>query len=335
VAPFWVGVGLQFSVSAGIALWLVGMYFYLYWRYGEHVFRIFVEKPLFIIPRGQPVPEGEEVSFPTTDGLTLRGVYFKSPRQRRGVILFGLEFGSNRWSAWAYVQHLVEAGFDVLAFEPRNQGDSDRMPGYEPMQWLTHYEVNDARAALAWLKGRPDADPRGVGFFGISKGGNAGLYLACHDRSILCCVTDGSFGTYTTLVPYMRHWFRIYNTNVRMHGVLPSWYYGLVGMKVLREIEKRLGCHFPHLEKSMARLCPRPWLLIHGEADTYIKPEFAQALRERARACSELWLVPGAKHNQALHLEGPAYRERVLRFFERHLADPAVPSPAGQGSGSG
>jgi pimeloyl-ACP methyl ester carboxylesterase len=321
VALFWTGVALQLSVPVGVVLWVVGLYYYLYYRYGGNVLRIFLEKPLFNIPRGQPVPEGQDVSFPTPDGLTLRGCYFATPQpRRRGVILFGLEFGSNRWSAWPYCQHLVEAGFDVFAFEPRNQGDSDSMPGYEPMQWLTHYEVTDTRAALVYLKSRPDADPRGVGFFGISKGGNAGLYVASHDPSVLCCVTDGSFGTYTTVVPYMRHWFAIYNSNHKMHNILPSWYYGWVGLKVLRGIEKQLRCNFPHLEKSIRRLPPRPWLQIHGELDTYIKPEFAEALRARARECSELWLVPGAKHNQALHLEGEAYRERVLRFFEQNLA---------------
>ena len=50
------------------------------------------------------------------------------------------------------------------------------MPGYDPLQWVTDYEVRDAEAALAYLKSRPDADPRGVGFFGISKGAGAGLH---------------------------------------------------------------------------------------------------------------------------------------------------------------
>ena len=48
---------------------------------------IFLEKPLFIIPRGQPVPGAEEVRFPTGDGLPLHGFYLKAPVPRRGVIL--------------------------------------------------------------------------------------------------------------------------------------------------------------------------------------------------------------------------------------------------------
>ena len=166
-------------VAAPVLGWM--RYSYLIRKYLHNMLRIFQEKPLFVIPRGQPLPEAEDVRFPGSDGLRLRGCYWHATRPRRGVILFGLEFGSNRWSCRPYCEYLVEAGFDVFAFEPRNQGDSDKQPGYEPLQWLTDFEVRDAESALAYLKGRADADPRGVGFFGISKGGNAGLLAASRD----------------------------------------------------------------------------------------------------------------------------------------------------------
>src|SRR5205807_2537227 len=82
---------------------------------------------------------------------------------------------SNRWSCSDYCHFLVDSGFDVFAYEPRGQGESSPHPGYEPLQWVTDLEVRDAQAALAYLKNRDDMDPKGVGFFGISKGGSAGL----------------------------------------------------------------------------------------------------------------------------------------------------------------
>jgi alpha-beta hydrolase superfamily lysophospholipase len=328
VVLFWVGLGVLWSVPLTIAAALVVQHFYLRWKYLHLIVRIFQEKPLFIVPRGQPLPAAEDVRFPTTDGLSLSGCYLRTPRPRRGVILFGLEFGSNRWSCWAYCEHLVAAGFDVFAFESRNQGDSDGLTGYEPLQWVTDFEVRDTQAALAYLKGRPDADPVGVGFFGISKGGGAGLLAASDDPYVRCCATDGAFATYTTLVPYMRHWFRIYNNRYLVQGLLPSWYYGIIGLAGLRAIERERGCHFPHLERAMRRLAPRPLLMIHGECDTYIKPEMAQALFEYAREPREFWLVENAKHNQALHVAGDEYRRRVLEFFLRHLPSGAVPVPA-------
>jgi fermentation-respiration switch protein FrsA (DUF1100 family) len=331
VFQFWLGLALVCSAPVLVAVALAIQYCYLRWKYLPMMVRIFQEKPIFIVPRGQPATNAEDISFPTADGLTLRGCYLPTSYPRRGVILFGLEFGSNRWSCRAYCEHLVEAGFEVFAFESRNQGDSDAQPDYEPLQWVTDHEVCDVQAALAYLKSRPDADPRGVGFFGISKGAGAGLLVACRDPYVRCFVTDGVFATYTTLVPYMRQWFRIYNQTYSLQGLLPSWYYGLIGLAGLSQTARARGCTFPHLERALPLLAPRPLLMIHGEADNYIRTEMAQSLFNSARGPKEFWLVPGAKHNQALHLAGDDYRRRVLAFFEQHLAgsppDPTVAKP--------
>jgi dipeptidyl aminopeptidase/acylaminoacyl peptidase len=330
VVLFVVGLFLVCFPGLFILVWMIQCYRWLVRTYLHLVVRIFQEKPLFIIPRGQPLPQAEDVHFPTTDGLQLRGCYLKTAGPRRGVILFGLEFGANRWSCWGYCEHLINAGFDVFAFETRNQGESDSMAGYEPMQWLTDYEVQDSQSALAYLKGRPDADPSGVGFFGISKGGNAGLLAASKDPFVRCCVTDGAFGTYSTVVPYLRQWFRIYNHRREFHALMPNWYIGMVGRVAINKVEKARHCRFPDLEKSLGRIAPRPLLLIHGEADTYIRADMARALFHHARRPKEFWLVKDAKHNQALLANGAEYRARVLQFFEQHLAIREAPlSPLG------
>jgi pimeloyl-ACP methyl ester carboxylesterase len=307
-------------VPLAIFLFLLGLHFYLCRYYLDYMCRIFQEKPLFIIPRGQPVPEAEDVRIETSDRLTLAGCYLKTKAPRRGVIMFGLEFGSNRWACVQYCDHLLEAGFDIFAFEARNQGDSDRLESYEPLQWVTSYEIEDTRAAIRYLKGRPDADPRGIGFFGISKGAGAGLFVAAEDPWIRCCITDGVFATYTVLVPYMRQWFRIYNKGYFVQGLLPSWYYGNIGKVGLRRIEKQRNCRFPYLETLVGKIAPRPMLMIHGGGDTYIRPEMAKALFEKVGEPREFWLVDNAKHNQALQLANGEYRKRVREFFERHLA---------------
>jgi dipeptidyl aminopeptidase/acylaminoacyl peptidase len=317
---FWLGVLLMVSVPLVVLGALVFLSFYVRYKYMHRVPRIFVEKPVFIVPRGEPIPEAESVRFPTSDGLTLQGCYLKGATPRRGVILFGLEFGSNCWSCLPYVEHLLAAGFDVFAFEPRNQGTSDAMPGYEPLQWLTEYEVEDTRAAVRYLRSRPDADPRGVGFFGISKGGNAGLFVASTDPYIRCCVTDGAFGTYLTVVPYMRHWMRIYSARYTLQSLAPSIYYEWFARSVLRIVERERHVRYSIVEWTLSRLAPRPLLMIHGGEDSYIRPDMARALFERAREPREFWLVPGARHNQAMQLAEAEYRQRVLTFFETHLS---------------
>jgi predicted alpha/beta hydrolase len=322
VVLFWLGLIVVLFPPGFVLVWMCRLYRRLLRDYVHLIARIFQEKPLFNIPRGQALPEAEEVRFPTTNGLKLAGCYWKTGVRRRGVILFGIEYGANRWSCRNYCEHLVEAGFDIFAYEPRGQGESDPMPGYEPLQWLTDYEVQDAQAALAYLKGRPDADPRGVGFFGISKGGNGGLFAASRDPYVRCCVTDGAFGTYSVMVPYLRQWIRIYNKRHAIQDLMPDWFFGHLGRIGLGMVEKERGCRFPDLEPRMRGLWPRPLLMIHGDADTYIRPEMARALFQYARRPCEFWLVKDAKHNLALTINGEEYRTRVLHFFQRHLVAP-------------
>jgi uncharacterized protein len=327
VLLFWIGLALMGSVPLLAVLLLVVFHWRVLHRYVPLVVRIFQEKPLFIVPRGQAGDDAERVEFPTSDGLTLRGCYLRTSGPRRGVILFGLEFGSNCWACRSYCDHLLEAGFDIFAYEPRNQGDSDRQEKYDPLQWVTDYEVSDARAALAYLKGRTDADPRGVGFFGISKGAGAVLQAAADDSYVRCFATDGLFATFGTLLPYMRQWFRIYNTYFPLQ-LIPEWYLVHVAGIALDRIGAARHCRFPRLEDAMPRLSPRPLLMIHGEGDSYIKADMARALLARAGEPKEFWLVPGAKHNQALHVAGDEYRQRVLNFFEQHLAGESADLPA-------
>ncbi len=316
----WLGILIVCSLPVAVFLLLLGGYYYVCWKFLGHLLRIFKESPLFVFPRAEPSPNAEDVRFPTTNGLLLQGCYFKTAQpQRKGVILFGLEFGSNRWSCQPYCEKLVQDGYDVFAFEPRNQCNSDRMENYNALHWLTTYEVEDTQAAIAYLKGRNDADPKGIGFFGISKGANAGIVAASLDRYVRCIATDGAFGTYTTMVPYMRKFVVHYNKNFLVHGLLPGWFYGVVAMTALRRIQRETGTTFAHVETALRRY-KRPLLMIHGESDTYIKVTMARTLLEYASGPKGFWVVNGAKHNQSLQIAGEEYHRRICEFFNENLA---------------
>src|SRR5207244_7039586 len=124
--------------------------------------------------------------------------------------------------------------------------------------------------------------------------------------------TDAVSATYPTIVPYMRDWIGIVSKRHTLQKLLPFWFYGLFVRPALRLMKEKNGCGYPHLEDYLPRLAPRPLLMIHGGADTYIKPEMAEQLFSFARAPKELWMVEGAKHNQALKTAAEEYRLRVL-----------------------
>ncbi|MFO0849399.1 MAG: acyl-CoA thioester hydrolase/BAAT C-terminal domain-containing protein [Gemmataceae bacterium] len=326
VLAWWTVIGLL-AAGGAFALLVVGGQWYCRRKYLDQVVRIFEERPLFIVPRGKPVPGAEHVQFPTAGGLTLRGCYLRGHRPRRGVILFGPEFGSNRWAALQYTTALLDAGYDIFAYEPRNQGESDKDPGYEPAQWVTDRDEADMRAALAYLKGRPDAPADGVGVFGISKGASVGLVVAAADPWVRCVVTDGAYATLTTMVPYMRQWVKIYTKRAqRVRRHIPNWFYALLAKAAVRRVAARRGVRYLSVERAVGRVRV-PLLMIHGEADTYIKPDMAVALFKRATGPDKsLWLVEKAKHNQALNVAGAEYHGRLVDFFDTHLAGTAADS---------
>lgn len=306
-------LGIVPLAFALLIAWIIGRYFAV-------IRRIFEEQPLFIAPTGQPIAGSQEVRFRTADGLNLAGSYLPTTaEQRLGVILFGSEFGSNRWACAPYCEALRAGGYDIFTFDFRNQGDSDSLPGYEPLQWVTDHEVRDMEAAVAYLKDRPDA-LAGIGFFGVSRGGCTGLIVAAREPFVRCVVTDGAFATRSTMIPYMQKWATLYCSRFHFEKWLPDWAFGLIANFMLRSIGKHRNCRYPSVASSMAKIAPRPLFMIHGGGDTYIRPATAQELFARAQAPKEFWLVEGAKHNQAVAVANGLYSERLLDFFDRHLS---------------
>jgi pimeloyl-ACP methyl ester carboxylesterase len=119
------------------------------------------------------------------------------------------------------------------------------------------------------------------------------------------------------MLAYILRWAEIYVGIPYLWKKMPMCTFRFVGWAGRVRAEKRLGCKFPDVENAVARLAPRPWLMIHGAKDAYIGPDIARALFEEADEPKELWIVPGAKHNRCREMEPEAYLERVADFFLR------------------
>jgi uncharacterized protein len=303
---------------------------YLTIKYSPIIAQKFEEPPLFLPLRVGPIPEGESIEFAAADGLTLAGTYLRARTAgRAGVMVYCHEFLSNRWSYRPYVDHLRDLGFDVFTFDFRNHGESQAEPGYAPMHWASDREVRDLRAALAYLRTRPDRDPAGYGLFGVSRGGTTALLVTPAERDVWGVITDGAFPTIGTMMVYILRWAELYLRNPLVRGMVPRWLYRVLARSGRRNSERRRGCRFPDVERAVARLAPRPWLLIHGQRDTYINPEVVKELFRSGNGPREIWLVPDAKHNRCREREPEAYAGRLLDFIDRYAPRrPITESPA-------
>jgi predicted alpha/beta hydrolase len=64
-----------------------------------------------------------------------------------------------------HAEHLALAGFVVLAVDWRTVGSSEGEPR---CQWIPQWQVEDLRAGVSHLRGRPEVDPERIGLWGHS-----------------------------------------------------------------------------------------------------------------------------------------------------------------------
>ena len=188
--------------------------------------------------------------FQSSDGLELAGTYWRAKTPRRaGVVLFCHEYLGDRQSASSYAGFLRDLGFDLFAFDFRNHGDSGVEANYRPRQWVTDRETTDLAAALEYLRRRPDADPNGVGLFGVSRGGSAALCAAADNQDVWGVVTDGAFPTKGTMLSYIVRWADIYVGQKIWYPFVPLWLFRFLGWTSLFRTGRRWGCRFPDVER--------------------------------------------------------------------------------------
>lgn len=290
---------------------------------------IFERRPPFNIRPAPPCPDAEPVRFPSTNGLTLAGSLYHPAREPRGLVVFCPEFGGTHWSAPNYAAGLVEDGFAVLAFDFRNQGESDSLAGYAPSHWVTTYEVDDAVAALRYVAGREDLRGLPVGLFGISRGGNAALAAAARTPGVQAVAAEGAFSTDGMMLYYTFRWAELYLPSYILR-FLPEWHIRRTLRIVRRVSQFRHGVRYAILERDLPRLAGRPVLLVTGGRDSYVAPAIVERLRASVGpSCKPVWVVPGAKHNQARATAPEEYDRRLADFFGQIASrDPQRLAPA-------
>jgi pimeloyl-ACP methyl ester carboxylesterase len=288
--------------------------------------RIFERKIPFTVNSHPPHPEAERVSFLSTKGIVLRGaLYRQAARPARGLIIFCPELEGNHWSALSYCAGLWEGGYDVLAFDFRNQGESDHLSGYDPLHWLTNFEVDDVRAAIRYARERPDLDAAApLGLVGISRGGGAALAAAAKCPDVRAVACEGAFSTQTLMMHFALRWASLYIPEWVLKPI-PSWHIRWTLNVAQLLSQRRRCCRYTKLERLLPRLRDRRILLVAGERDTYVPTEIARSLCRRigqGAGSATVCLVKGAKHNLARQVDPAAYDKRLVDFFNETAPTP-------------
>ncbi len=265
------------------------------------------------LPIGTPADVGltyESVAFDSqVDHIPLKGWYIPSGGTRAIILVHGLD--GNRWDTHGWLAELipvlVDRGFDVFTFDQRAHGES----GGEHVG-LGTLERRDVAAAVRVAE-QHGVPPGRIGLFGQSFGAGTAVNSAASIPEVAAVVSDSAFADADERLNFEIH---------RVTGLPPVFGPGMgVAASVLYGIDR-----FVTPEKSMARIAPRPVLLIHGSADTRIPVENAYRLKAATNNPNvELWIVPGAEHTRSYEAEPELYTRKVLAFFERTLGAPTHP----------
>jgi pimeloyl-ACP methyl ester carboxylesterase len=308
----------------GLAVTLLTFLVFVLVKYMRLGINMFLDTPLPMstTPQNYAPPEGEIVSFPSLDGRSLRGMFIDRPPglPDRGTVIFCHEFDSDMLSAGRYARALIDAGYTVFTFDFRGHGRSFTPPHYEPRHWPSNHEVHDVLAAIAYVAGRRDVSKTGLGLIGVSRGACAATMAAILTPVVRCLVVDGVFSTDLRIDQLMKRWVEIYSRIDIVSVDRTYLVYRFFRVLLMFYVELKCRCRFPSTCKALAKLESVPVLFISGERDTYVPPDETMAFFNMKPGPKEVWICPGAKHNQPVVTDPETYARKVASFFDRHLS---------------
>ena len=222
----------------------------------------------------------EPIAFETEDELRLEGWFVPAASAASGytVLVFNGNAGHRGYRV-DLARGLASRGFASLLFDYRGYGGNPGLPSERGL-------ARDARAALAYLRQRPDVDRARIVYFGESLGAGVAVGLAAEDPPAALVLRS----PFTSLVEMGRVHFPI----------LPARW-------LLRD-------RYPSIDRIGA--IKSPVLVIAGDADRIVPVEQSLDLYSAANDPKRLIVLKGADHNDADLTAGAPVVDAVAAFLQ-------------------
>jgi fermentation-respiration switch protein FrsA (DUF1100 family) len=261
-------------------------------------------------PRGQwgtdepPVGLAEEVSFPSVgDAIRLSGWFLPAPTSPAPTVILCHGIWTGRRECLPLGLLFRAAGYNVLTFDFRAHGSSDGR-----FTSVGLHETDDVLGAVAYVKDRPEVDPRRIGVIGFSMGAAATLQAAARSQDIAVVVADSAYATFLDAAKYS---FRVITRvpHFPVASMAMRWAKWLVNVDAnqLRPID------------VIGQIAPRPVMIAHGELDEIVPVRHAHQLFKAAGEPKELWIDPTAHHVGARDMDTDGYFAKIEQFVTAAL----------------
>jgi len=236
----------------------------------------------------------EQVSFPTVDGLTLRGWFVPSEKKAAKTLILLHGYPADKGNILPALAFL-HADFNLLLFDFRYLGESEGSYSTAGAK-----EVEDLLAAIRFLKTRGIEE---VGVWGFSMGGAVGLMTIDKAPEIRAVVSESSYASLREMALQL---FRVPLLNYPMAYLIGFWAKLFLGIDV-RDVSPA----------EKIRNTTVPILITHSSTDAVIPFSQAKTLQgaliNNPRA--EFWFNDEFVHGQM----GSDYQSRVRNFFQKNL----------------
>ena len=258
----------------------------------------------------------KDVSFPTSDGVTLSGWWIAPSKAHKplGTVILSHGVFKNRGQVLSRAEFLVKAGYQVLLFDHRGEG----LSGESPVSGGV-LEAGDYLAAADYLKAKHKlAKP--LVFLGFSLGAISAIRAAPQCPDVDAVIADSP-------LPNVKAYVSRRGMGSAF-SVLPGFF-----SRCLTDYDRLTGLSLEpsdlDLEPIVRHFGEKPILYITGEADDLARPaEVRKLFNDTQSRHRSLVYIPEAGHEQTYALYPAVYEQAVKSFLTEVRENFPEPSEA-------
>jgi uncharacterized protein len=252
----------------------------------------------------------ENFDITVGDTIRLKGWYVlstTSPALGTIIVLHGI--GSCKIAMLSQARACTLNGYNCILYDSRAHGESGGINctyGY--------YEKHDVSAYIdSALVRHPDSPPFGI--LGDSFGAAVTIQALAHDERLVCGVAESPFATLREVIhDYFQQMFYLPLNAIPDAALKHSEQIAHFAVDSVHPVDD-------------ARRILQPTMIIHGEADSKIAPEYGKRIYANlASPNTELYLIPRAGHDDIAAVGGIEYQKRLAAFFRRYLLTARPPT---------